>query len=137
MWLIPNIHDPDLQNLAAAGQDAEALSSVLKNPDIGGFEVKVLENQPTYKVNEEIETFFDERYREDLLLLYFSCHGIKDVDGRLYYATINTHRKWLASTAISANFVNDVMLRKPLKKSDVDYRLLLRWRFCERDASQS
>ena len=69
-------NDPDLQNLAAAGQDAEALSSVLKNPDIGGFEVRVLENQPTYKINEEVETFFDDRYRDDLLLLYFSCHGI-------------------------------------------------------------
>jgi Flp pilus assembly protein TadD len=103
--------DPDLQNLAAAGQDAEALSSVLKNVDIGGFEVKILKNEPSYKVNEEIETFFSDRYRDDLLLLYFSCHGIKDIDGRLYYATINTRRKLLASTAVSANFVNEAMLR--------------------------
>jgi tetratricopeptide (TPR) repeat protein len=103
--------DPDLQNLAAAGQDADAFSAVLKNVDIGSFEVKILKNEPSYKVTEEIETFFSERYRDDLLLLYFSCHGIKDVDGRLYYAAVNTRRKLLASTGVSANFVNDVMLR--------------------------
>ena len=103
--------DLDLQNLAAPGQDADAFSAVLKNVDIGGFEVKILKNEPSYKVTEEIETFFSDRYRDDLLLLYFSCHGIKDVDGRLYYATINTRRKLLASTGVSANFVNDVMLR--------------------------
>ena len=103
--------DLDLQNLAAAGQDADAFSAVLKNVDIGGFEVKILKNEPSYKITEEIETFFSDRYRDDLLLLYFSCHGIKDVDGRLYYATINTRRKLLASTGVSANFVNDVMLR--------------------------
>jgi hypothetical protein len=103
--------DPDLQNLVAPGQDAEALSAVLKNADIGGFEIKIIKNGPSYKVTEEIETFFSDRYRNDLLLLYFSCHGIKDVDGRLYYATVNTRRKLLASTAISADFVNGVMLR--------------------------
>ena len=111
-----NYDDPDLQNLAAAGQDADAFSEVLQNVAIGGFEVKILKNEPSYKVSEEIETFFTDRYRDDLLLLYFSCHGIKDVDGRLYYATINTRRKLLASTAISANFVNEVMLRSRSKR---------------------
>lgn len=111
-----NYDDPDLQNLAAAGQDADAFSEVLQNVAIGGFEVKILKNEPSYKVSEEIETFFTDRYRDDLLLLYFSCHGIKDVDGRLYYATINTRRKLLASTAISVNFVNEVMLRSRSKR---------------------
>ena len=55
-----NYDDPDLQNLAAAGQDADAFSEYLKNVAIGGFEVKILKNEPSYKVSEEIETFFTE-----------------------------------------------------------------------------
>ena len=106
--------DSDFQKLISPGKDAEALASILENPEIGGFnEVKVIKNQPAYKVNEEIQAFFSDRRRNDLLLLYFSCHGIKDEDGHLYYAAINTRRKLLAATAISANFVNDVMSRSP------------------------
>jgi uncharacterized caspase-like protein len=43
-------------------------------------------------------------------LLYVSCHGIKDLNGILYFATSDTNRKLLRATAISANFVNEVML---------------------------
>ena len=79
--------DSDFQKLIAPGKDAEALASVLKNPDIGGYDdVKVVKNEPAYKVNEEIQAFFSDRIRNDLLLLYFSCHGVKDEDGHLYYA---------------------------------------------------
>lgn len=84
------------------------MASVLKNPDIGGYDdVKVVKNEPAHKVNREIQGFFSNRNRNDLLLLYFSCHGVKDEDGRLYYAAIDTDRKLLASTAISAIFVNE------------------------------
>jgi hypothetical protein len=103
--------DSDLQKLVAPAQDAQALASVLKDRTIGGFDVKILLNEPSYKVNEEIETFFNERQRGDLLVVYFSCHGIKDEDGQLYFATTNTRRKLLGSTAVSANFVNNMMMR--------------------------
>ena len=51
--------------------------------------------------------------RGDLLLIYFSCHGIKDVNGQLYFAMVDTRLNQLDSTAISANFVNDMMSRSP------------------------
>jgi len=85
-------HDADFQKLIAPAQDAKALASVLKDPEIGDFEVKVILNEPSYKVNEEIESFFSDRKPGDLILLYFSCHGIKDENGHLYFATINTRR---------------------------------------------
>ena len=53
-------HDADFQKLIAPAQDAKALASVLKDPAIGDFEVKVILNEPSYKVNEEIEAFFVE-----------------------------------------------------------------------------
>jgi uncharacterized caspase-like protein len=62
----------------------------------------------------EIEAFCDDRKRDDLLLLYFSGHGIKDADGQLYFATVDTQlvqHNVRRATAVSANFVNDVMSR--------------------------
>jgi len=79
---------------------------VLKDQNIGRFEVKMLLNQPSYRVNEEIEAFFGDREHDDLSLLYFSCHGMKDEFGNLYFATCNTIRKIILSTSVSANLVN-------------------------------
>ena len=101
--------DADLRRLVAPAQDAEALSRVLEDPSIGGFEVKMLLNEPSHKVNQEIEAFFTDRKREELILLYFSGHGIKDEAGRLYFATADTRRQMLRSTAVPATLVYDVM----------------------------
>lgn len=103
--------DKDLRKLISPAHDAEALAGVLKNPDIGGFEVKTLLNETSHRIRREIEAFFIDRTRDDLLLLYFSCHGIKDEDGRLYYSTTDTDRKLLRATAIESGFVNDIMQR--------------------------
>ena len=108
--------DKGLRRLIAPAHDAEALASVLEDPAIGGFDVQTLLNESSYKVRQEIETFFMDRKREDLLLLYFSGHGIKDEDGKLYFSTTDTKRKLLRATAIEANFVNDVMQRSRSRK---------------------
>ena len=103
--------DPILRQLVAPAQDAEALASVLADPGISGFEVSTILDEPRYKVEEEIDAFFLDRDRNDLLLLYFSGHGVTDEDGLLYYATRNTQHKRLRSTAVAANFVNESMVR--------------------------
>lgn len=100
--------DPDLKTLVAPAQDAEALSEVLSDSNIGRFEVKMLLNQPSHMVNEEIEAFFSERKRDDLLLLYFSCHGIKDEEGNLYFATYNTVSKMILSTSVFVSKVHQM-----------------------------
>ena len=76
---------------------------------IGGFHVETLADQPAGTVMQEIETFFDGRSREDLVLLYFSGHGILDEGARLYFATTDTRIDRPRSTAVPAAFVNDVM----------------------------
>lgn len=102
--------DESLRQLVAPAQDAEALARVLQDPDIGGFdEVKVLTNCPSHEVRVEIASFFADRKRDDLLLLYFSGHGVKDDDGRLYLATTDTQRKLLRATAVPASFTNETM----------------------------
>ena len=78
--------DTDLRQLVAPANDAEALARILRDPKTCGFEVTTLLNRSSRDVSEEIERFFLNRRRDDLLLLYFSCHGIKDDDGLLYFA---------------------------------------------------
>jgi len=101
--------DSGLKQLVAPSQDAEDLARVLKNPEIGNFNVHIILNGRSADLNEQIETFFTDRARDDILLLYFSCHGIKDKYGRLYFAAINTKRKLLGSTAIASSFINEMM----------------------------
>jgi uncharacterized caspase-like protein len=52
-----------------------------------------------------VEEFLTDRSPDDLLLLQFSCHGIKDQAGDLYFAMANT-RRLLGATAVAADFVN-------------------------------
>jgi tetratricopeptide (TPR) repeat protein len=103
--------DPLLRQLQAPQADAAGLIEVLSNQEIGGFQTKALIDRPSYEIAAAIEEFFIDRQPDDLLLLYFSGHGIKDVDGRLYFATINTKRSLLLATSVPASMVNDAMLR--------------------------
>jgi uncharacterized caspase-like protein len=109
--------DVGLKKLVAPAQGAKELAEVLKDPAIGGFEIKTLLNQTSYDVSKEIESFFTADHdRDDLLLLYFSCHGIKDDYGSFYFATINTLRNTILSSSVSADFVNRVMERSRSRK---------------------
>jgi len=103
--------DPVLHKLCAPVSDARSLGEVLSNPAIGNFQVKELIDKPHDEVAFAIDEFFDDRHPDDLLLLYFSGHGIKDVDGRLYFATADTRRTRLLSTAVAASLVNEIMQR--------------------------
>ena len=76
--------DPELSKLLAPADDAAELARVLEDPHICGFQVQTFHDQPADKVRREIEKFFmRDRQRDDLLLLYFSGHGIKDLEGQL------------------------------------------------------
>ncbi len=101
--------DETLRRLITPSHDAEALARALSDPRIGNFEVKTLVNRPSSDVRYEIEGFFRERKRDDLLLIHFSGHGIKDDAGRLFLATPDTRRDRLRATAIPATFIHDVM----------------------------
>jgi hypothetical protein len=108
--------DPAFSKLRAPGQDAERLARVLSDPEIGGFEVRTSLNQPAHAVGLAIEDIFSERGRDDLLLLYFSCHGVKHQSGRLYFATSTTRRDRLAATAVSSEFVKEQIDHSPCRR---------------------
>ena len=95
--------DAGLRRLTAPEADAEALAEVLRDPDIAGFEVTTMINQPHYRAGEAIAELYRDRRRDDLTLLYFTGHGLKDDDGRLYLAMANTRRHSLLFTAVAAD----------------------------------
>lgn len=99
--------DPTLHRLRAPGTDAQSLAEVLGAPEIGAFEVQILLNLPSHELFRGIAQFCADSRPTDLLLLYISCHGILDDRGRLYYATVNTERRLLAATSVSAQWLND------------------------------
>jgi len=110
--------DPGLRQLVSPAHDAEALAEVLEDPAIAGYEVQVLINEPSSRVGEAIDEFYATAERDDLTLLYFSGHGLKDDNGRLYLAMKNTKRERLRFTALPAHMVdeavNDSLARQKL-----------------------
>ncbi|HZM38261.1 MAG TPA: caspase family protein, partial [Acidimicrobiales bacterium] len=101
--------DPKFQRLRSPARDVDALADVLADPAIGGFTVQSVVNQSNGVVQRELERFFSSRKPDDLLLVYFSCHGVKDSTGRLYFATSNTAFDLLRSSGVSASFVSEQM----------------------------
>ena len=100
---------PALRQLVAPPHDAEALAAALRDPDIGGFDVRTVINRPKNEVERLIEQFFTDRHREDLLVLYFSGHGLKDDAGRLFLAMPDTELKLLNATAVPAGFIQQAI----------------------------
>ena len=103
--------DPRLRMLKAPQRDAEALAEVLGDPAIGGFEVKTVVNQPSHVISLELAEFFSHRHSDDVLLVHFSCHGVKDDSGELFLAASDTRMDLLEATAVASAFVNKSMTR--------------------------
>ncbi|MFZ4661617.1 MAG: caspase, EACC1-associated type [Caldilineaceae bacterium] len=102
--------DANLTKLAAPLADAEALASVLHDPAIGAFDdVQTLINQPSADVRHEIASFFHGKQPTDLLLLYFSGHGLLDERSRLYLATPDTDAKLPRSRSVEAAYIAQEM----------------------------
>lgn len=98
-----------LSRLRSPAGDALALAEVLQDPRIGDFEVDRVVDRPHHEVTRAVERFFLDRRRDDLLLLHLSCHGLKNDNGELHFATADTDRRLLASTSVPARFVQRQM----------------------------
>ncbi len=101
--------DAGLRQLNAPAHDAAALAEILGDPGVGSFDVNVLHNKSTQEIRSAVEDFFMDKKSDDLLLLHFSCHGVKNADGELFLALRDTRPDRLASTGLPADFVNRMM----------------------------
>jgi hypothetical protein len=98
-----------LRQLLAPAADADQLKRVLGDRQIGDFAVQVVRNEPAHVIQGQIEELFAASRPDDVLLLHFSCHGLKSESGELFFAAANTRPNRLGSTAISADFVQRCM----------------------------
>lgn len=102
--------DPKLAQLKTPAADSRALAKVLDDGAIGSFdEVASLINESETRVRRAISAFLTNRKPEDLVLVYFSGHGVLDDRGRLNLALKDTQVNLLKATSIPASFVADEM----------------------------
>lgn len=104
----------DLNPLPSAARDVEAMQRVLEDPEIGEFsDVMPLINPDPLQMQMAIETLFRNRQKDDLVLLYFSGHGITDDRGHLHFATRVTKKtpqgELVKATAVPAKFIHDAI----------------------------
>ena len=93
-----------------------ALSEILVNPKIGGFpaeQVQVLTNPNVSEMQSAIGELFSRCSHRDLVLLYFTGHGVTDEQGDFFFTTCETRKFDSGSlnrgTVVSAAFVRDEM----------------------------
>lgn len=98
--------DKTLQQLITPAQDVKALGQILETPTIGNFDIRVMSDAASEKLRREIEQLFIGKKSTDVLLFYFSGHGvIDDYSGQLYLAVKDSKKDKLGSTAIPTRFI--------------------------------
>ncbi len=102
--------------LPGAAHDAEQFASVLSDKVISDFAVETLVDQGVHDVMRRMEEFFKRAESDDFLLLHMSCHGQKDMRGRLHFIARDSELDYLASSAIPATFVADQMEQSHSKR---------------------
>ena len=97
------------ERLSAPPQDVAALQRVLENPELGGFDqVNTLLNPEPTEMRLQIEALFTGSTRDDLILLFFSGHGITDDSYKLYLTSRLSSKTSFRSTSVDARFIQDL-----------------------------
>ena len=105
-------YKPGLNPLPAAVRDIEAMQGVLQHPDFGAFdEIKRLPNPGLLEMRSAIAELFGDRDTDDLVLLYFSGHGVTDEYGKFFLTNCDTQKagRLNKATVVEAGFVHDLM----------------------------
>jgi formylglycine-generating enzyme required for sulfatase activity len=94
--------------------DVDAMQRVLVHPEMGGFaaaDITVLKNPQRQEMVDAIHQLFSNRKPDDLLLFYFSGHGMMDEDEyKLHLATSGTYTnqnsRVYAPSAVEAAYIH-------------------------------
>lgn len=101
--------DPALARLSAPENDVIALRKVLENPEIAEFKTSLCLNAGLEEVRTAIADLFQKRAPDDTLLLYYTGHGLRDKEGRLFLALPGTIADAPSRISIEARFIRDEM----------------------------
>lgn len=110
-------------NLEYADRDAQQLADLVSAPAGGRFEkVQLLINEKaTYQaLNKALKSFLKQPDREDIVLLYFACHGTPDPDRpeNIYLLTHDSDPHDISGTALPMREI-DLALRETLRAERV------------------
>lgn len=114
--IISNAKYDHLSDLAATTNDAHALATTLADASIGGFDVTEIHDQTASTTLAQIAAFLRQRRSGDLVLLYFSGHGLLDEDDLLYLAAAQTQQETLPAFAIAATQLVPLLNRCAAKR---------------------
>ncbi|MEO0887257.1 MAG: SUMF1/EgtB/PvdO family nonheme iron enzyme [Cyanobacteria bacterium J06648_10] len=99
-----------LKSLQCPANGVTAMETVLKNPEIGGFdEVVPILNPDVGEMRSRISTTLAQLKKDDLVLFYFTGHGIKSASGDFYLTTAQSqlfeNGHLITGTAVEADFI--------------------------------
>ncbi len=80
----------ELARLAAPANDVRALSAALEDRTIGSFKTELKLDIVVEDAKAAMRRLFMQRHPDDLVLLYYSGHGLRDTGGRFYLAMTPT-----------------------------------------------
>jgi branched-chain amino acid transport system substrate-binding protein len=114
-----------LKSLPSVVSELQNVERVLRKLDIGGFfEVEQLLNPEVKSMGASIQKLFSNKNRDDLLLLYFSGHGITDENGNLYLTTTETEKNEVGDL-IKATAVESSFIQRRMNESDSRRQVLI------------
>jgi Caspase domain/WD domain, G-beta repeat len=93
--------DAQLAWLRPPVSGAADLAGALADPRAGGFAVDVLADGTETEIRLAIARFLSGRSRDETVLVYLSCHAIRD-RARLYFAATDTWLRYPQRSAVSA-----------------------------------
>jgi formylglycine-generating enzyme required for sulfatase activity len=100
--------DTRLARLNAPINDVIKLKGILEDSSRGGFDsVDLSPNEDFLAVRDRLSHFYHERAPDDLLLLYYSGHGILGRGNRLFLATTGSSVDAPRARSISANEIRE------------------------------
>ncbi len=112
-------------NLRYADRDAEELYNLLLTPSGGNFKKEFIckltnEQATTGNITRALRAFLKKPAREDLVVIYFACHGTPDFDrpGNVYLLTHDTAPDDIAGTALPMREI-DLSLKENLHAEKV------------------
>jgi TIR domain/Caspase domain len=100
--------DERLARLNAPTNDVIALRGILQDSSRGSFDsVELSVNEDFLAVRDHLSGFFHDRAPDDLLLLYYSGHGILGRGNRLFLATVGSNLDIPRDRSVSAKEIRD------------------------------